>query len=240
MEISIHDLRLANTCPLLLEQNGLYHEVMGRSRILTEELRTIFNNVFYQTMRGRRLNPARIAKYWKETVARVGAARPLTQDEVRFPAQCLAMFMDTYTTEPPEEIVGPSVPFEVPVSQHVIVTDTYPLLTRTNYGTRITVFEFEPQIRPDLHYANDFFYTIYAHAYRREFSKKEFGVRVHNLGDGKMCDLIKTDDLVQRHLSHLESQAELVYTKHRVPNLAQCPGCPVAGHCHVRRYAGQI
>ena len=243
MNVSIEDLRTFNTCPLLFEQRGFYQERIDRSRILLRELGTVFNNLFYQTMRGRKINTARVGGYWKEAVKKAQEKHPdLGDKDFQFPAQCLAIFMDMYLkTADDEEVVGPGVPFEVPISQNVIVQDVYPLLTRTNYGTRITIFEFLPTILPDIHYSNDFFYSVYAHAYRREFGKNEFSIRICNLGDGKSVELVKGESILKEHVSILESLGdELSLEAHKVPSLSHCPSCVISTPCHVRRYAAKV
>lgn len=242
MNTSITELRTFNKCPHLFEQRGFYQERMNQSRILTEELKTVFNNVFYQIMRGRKISSSRIGSYWREATARAQAACPrLTDKDFHFPAQCLAIFMDMYGKHMDEDIIGPGVPFEVPISPGVIVQDSYPLLTKTNYGTRITIFEFLPSIKPEVYYVNDFFYSVYSHAYRREFEKNEFSIRICNLGDGKSVELVRSESVMKEHIAILESLGNALSSEWKaVPSLGYCNQCPISDPCNIRRYASKV
>ena len=237
MNPNINDLRTYNRCPLLYEQRGFYQSTSGQSSLLLGKLQTVFGNVFYETMRGTKITDRRIAKYWSEAISPLlKSSAPITEKDLQFPAQCLAIFMDMYGSYSKEEIVGPSVPIEVPISPHTIVEDFYPLLTRTNYGMRITVFEFQPSIRSEVHYTNDFFLSIYSHAYRREFNHPEFCITICNLGDGKTIDLVRSDNLLKSHMNILSELGERFHLAAHVPSLSSCPQCPIYSPCSLVRY----
>lgn len=183
----------------------------------------------------------RIFHRWKEASKRIEKQYPEVNREVfNLPVQCLSVFIENYFKKNDEDIIGPGIPFEIPISSKIIVTGNYPLLTKTPYGARITIFTFEPKARPELFHANDFINTIYSHAYRTEFGKKEFCITVHNLGDGHQYDIIHNIKMYQKHLALLENLGNLVYNEYKVPALENCNSCPIAGPCHLRQYSEHI
>lgn len=247
MELSIEELRLHNTCPLLYEQREFYHQKSSKSRVIFRELRSVFNNVFYQIMHGRKVNPDRVTAYWKETMSKAIAADPdLTEKDFEFPAQCLAYFMDIYEQEtedrrdPSLEIIGPGIPFSIPISPQTIVNDYFHLLTKGRFGANIVLFEFLPNSLPDVRYANDFFYSVYSAAYRREFGHEEFCTRIWNLGDGRKVELIREQATQDGHLNTLRKLGEVVSSGMGVPNLTYCPMCSIAAPCHARMCVGRV
>lgn len=246
MNISVEGLRLFNKCPLLYEQSAFYRQKSSVSRMIFSELESVFNNVFYQLMRGRKIHNQRIESYWKEAMKRVMKShKNIEREAFEFPAQCLAIFMDTFEEESSDrrdvsfEIKGPGVPFEVPISPGTIVTDQFHLVTSGRFGTKITLFEFLPFAQPEIRYVNDFFYTIYSHAFRREFGKNELCVRIRNLGDGKVFELLRDNKTMEEHLESLNKIGSMVSSGIRVPALSLCSSCPISSECHTRMYANR-
>lgn len=179
----------------------------------------------------------RIQQRWKTASKKIEKEYPeAKQKAFDIAFQYLSVFLENYFKKKGEEILGPGIPFEAPISSNVIVTGNYPLLTKTPLGARITIFTFEQKACPELFHANDFINTIYSHAYRTEFGKKEFCITIHNLGDNCQRNIVYNTKIYQKHLTLLENLGNLLHSGYKVPSVNSCVSCPIADPCHVREY----
>lgn len=194
--------------------------------------------ILYQQMRGRIMNKKSTIEAWQKTVKDMEATLPnLSRDDFDFPAQCLAIFLEHYTRKYNEEIVALKAPFKLALHSDASIVGDFHLLSKTPYGTRITVFDCQRTDPPDSLLINDIFMTAYSIGYRWEFEgRKELNITYHNLGTGKYLELIKKDGQITSARQALAQNLELWYNKYAVPNEGYCKHCPIATACHIKRY----
>jgi hypothetical protein len=238
MELTIEQLKLFTKCPLLLEQYTLYQSETLVSRSIREGVLSTVFQVLYQKMRGRKPSHRAIADSWRAVGRDIERRFPdISRESFDFPAQCLAVFLEHYLPKSnKDEIIGVNVPLTMTAGDHTIC-GSFHVLSRTPYGTRITLFEMTPDRRPPLWIENDVFLSVYCLAYQEEFGKDPLCINIHNLGDGSFRSIIRKPETLDGHKKKLAMLAELCYNKYSFPNDHACGCCEIAAPCHITRYA---
>lgn len=238
MEIlNLETLRAYNKCPLMSRYLIFYHREPSLSRTFFTELTALFDALLCRRMQ-ERITKKTVNKFWKELAANVEKAHPsASPSDFEFPAQCLATFLEEYEDHP-DHVLGVKVPFDLQ-HQEYRIADHLPLLTRTPYGTRLTIFQMLPQDLPEIQLANDIFLTLYAAGYRKEFDKLPVFLTVHNLGTGRKTDLVKTPKDLLLAMADIWTMVEQMDKGPKVPNEGYCSSCDFLVPCHQDRYAAR-
>jgi hypothetical protein len=189
-------------------------------------------------MRGKKPSQKTIIQLWKEATTKIECCHPnIKKEDFEFPAQCVAIFLEHYLDKTDEEIIGIGVPFSFKIIDNDIsISDSFPLLSRNPYGTRITIFEMDWKSRLKLWMENDPLLSIYPLAYKDEYGPNFLNLTVHNLGDGSQIELIKKPSILDDHRKRLAMLLDLCYNHYSFSNDQYCSRCKIASKCHNTRY----